>query len=723
MKRNTQDEEIGMGRPTTQALRKAEAGYTFMFCQSCDCMVEIDLKAGTYEQVAFSTEPAVRGAGKGAYDPAFQELLKRRIFPEDRALVESVLSLENLTKALSEGQNGQVCQYRALTAQGKTLFLESRVVYTANEKTREAHILTRETSHKQQRYVCPNGRLYTAPLRNMCDVRYRIVLEQTGTIVFEWMKETNFQYIAPRMAESFAGNYDGRNLFTVWLEDDVICEEDLPSFRQFLSRAAKAEYYTDALVRLRGRQGSYIWCKITLTFMPEGNSRRVFGTLSDVNEAMCSRQVLKYRAEYDDLTGIYNERTFYVHARQIIASRYAAKHAIIRMDINRFKFINDLYGIAEGDKFLKYIAATLRTTLSEKDAYGRMNSDIFCFCVSYKNERELIALVDALTERIAQYSFGHAVFPSFGICTVDDPSVPVNILCDWANLAVKTIKGNLIKKWAFYDDRLRAKHLYERKIEHEMEKALRSGQFVIYLQPKHDIGSGDIIGAEALVRWKHPEDGIRAPSQFIPLFEKNGFVVRLDEYVWESTCKLLRKWLDAGCTPIPISMNISRIHIYNPGFEQKIIQLIEKYDLPSQWIELELTESTFIENSAELYKKMSALQENGFKFSMDDFGAGYSSLNMLKNTPINTIKLDREFLSETAVTKRGQTVIQHMISMARELKLQVIAEGVETALQAEFLARAGCVVAQGFYFSRPMPVSQFERWHFKREIEERECGQ
>ncbi|MEG0377311.1 MAG: GGDEF domain-containing phosphodiesterase, partial [Eubacterium sp.] len=413
-----------------------------------------------------------------------------------------------------------------------------------------------------------------------------------------------------------------------------------------------------------------------------------------------------------ELTGIYNINTFYKCAKNLLDEKPDKKFAIVRMDINRFKFINDLYGMEEGNNLLQYIASVISQNMTEDDAFGRMNSDIFCLCIAYSGKNTLLGRIGKIIEGITRYSDNYQVMPSFGICIVKNRDMPVSILCDWAHLAQKTIKGSLIKKWAFYDNHLRSQQLEERSIENEMEWALASGQFKVYLQPKHNMKTGKIIGAEALVRWDHPEKGIMAPYRFIPLFERNGFIIKLDEFVWETTCLLIKKWIDSGNKPVPVSMNVSRVHIFNPRFNEKLLAMVNKYNLPHHLLEVELTESSFIENSMDLFKSMEKLINEGIFFSMDDFGSGYSSLNMLKNTPVNNIKLDREFLNETVSTTRGRQIVKHTIHMVNDLKINIIAEGVETAEQAEFLAECGCMAAQGYHFSKPMPVESFEKIYF-----------
>ena len=245
-----------------------------------------------------------------------------------------------------------------------------------------------------------------------------------------------------------------------------------------------------------------------------------------------------------------------------------------------------------------------------------------------------------------------------------------------------------------------------------MYTALAEGQFVVYLQPKVEIFSGRIVGAEALARWRHPERGLIPPNRFVPFFERNGFIILLDEYIWEEVCKLLRSWLDKGYRPLPVSINVSRMHFNDNGFCGKLRALTDKYHLPRHLLELELTESAFFENEKILQRTMRSLQEAGFAFSMDDFGTGYSSLNTLRALPFNTVKLDRAFVSDSTDNQRGQIVARNTIVLAKQLGMRIIAEGVETVEQALFLRNMGCDQAQGFYYSRPMDAREFETFSF-----------
>ena len=426
---------------------------------------------------------------------------------------------------------------------------------------------------------------------------------------------------------------------------------------------------------------------------------------------------LRYRAEYDPLTGIYNEETLFAEAERLIQSNEDKNYAIIRMDINHFKIINDLFSWSEGDKLLQYVAYIIEHNLNEGSICGHLNSDIFLVCMEYTTKREIMNFINKIKEGLVDYYLPFNLVASFGVYIVEEREARLSSMCDWANLALKTIKGSSLVNYAFYDNQLRNKMIQDKQVESEMEHALSNGEFYIVLQPKCDIVTGKVIGAEALVRWNHPEKGIIPPNSFIPVFEKNGFIVKLDAFVWEETCKIIKKWQDAGVECVPISVNVSRMHIFDVGFDKKLKGLVEKYQIPTSLLELELTESAFLENVSRLYDVMNSLREDGFVLSMDDFGSGYSSLNMLKNVPLDVVKLDREFLNETTTTEKGKTIVESTISMVQRLKMKVVAEGVETKEHANFLLEAGCHIAQGYYYSKPISVDTFEEFAFGKKIE------
>lgn len=440
------------------------------------------------------------------------------------------------------------------------------------------------------------------------------------------------------------------------------------------------------------------------------NGRKKDTCMAENMEAFLDK--LMYQLDYDELTDIYNIDKFYREVSSLLTENPDKKYAIVRLDFDRFEITNDLFGTQEGDKILRYVGTIFKKIKREDFRYARVISDVFALCVSYKEDSELLELVREIEQGIREYPIECRLAPYFGIYRITDRNIPVSIMVDYSKLACRSIKGNVINNYAFYEDKLREQIIREVEIERDMEIALEEGQFKLFLQPKYDIATGRITGAEALCRWIHPKKGLLSPDKFIPLFERNGFIIKLDRFMWEEVCKAIRNWIDKGLDVVPVSINISRIHAYNSTFEGDIISLVEKYQIPPNYLELELTESAYLTETETIFRSMGRLKEKGLLFSVDDFGTGYSSLNMLKNIPVDIVKLDREFLSESTNDRKGHIIIKNMISLVNELDLKVIAEGVENLEQEEFLLQMGCNTAQGYYFSRPLSLADFEKKTF-----------
>ena len=697
--------------------RRISEQYDHALRNIYDELYELNITQDSYRIVYHVKGKYVTPPEQGRLSECIDLVSRNMLFPEDRTRFLEFFNLDALRQNFAAGREYLIGEFRKLWHDQEYHWASITMFPVAQPDGGDEIYLAfiMDIGDKKQAEEVAQQNILLERQR-LDDERYRTIVEQTDTLVFEWNLETDTRYISPEIVARFAGNYDHRDLMHVWREDLVIHPDDLPLLTAFL-KDSRIQRYTEMTARFRKRDGVYIWCKAALTCLHDdkGNPKRYIGTLNDVDSATRSVLALKYRAEFDLLTDLYNMHTFYSQAAQAVHAYPERRYSIVRMDIDRFKVINDLYGLKEGDKLLIAIADLLREKMAgTHSVYGRLGGDVFCLCVDYSRER-ILALIKELTDRLADYPLPYKVVPSFGICEVDNIDTPINVLCDWANLALKTLKGNYLNSYAFYDGKLRERILEEKKIENQMHDALLQGQFVLYLQPKVHIPTSRIIGSEGLVRWIHPTEGLMPPDRFIPLFEKNGFIIRLDEYIWEQACITLRRWIDHGLTPTPISVNMSRMHIHDPRLREKLLDLMRRYELPPHLLELELTESAFLENESGLFESMKALQAFGFQFSMDDFGSGYSSLNMLKSMPVDFIKIDRGFLNEVVTTERGKTVIRFSISLAREMSIKVIAEGVETEEQAAFLLQAGCAYAQGYFYSRPLPIPQFEALAFGTE--------
>ncbi|MBQ4103118.1 MAG: EAL domain-containing protein [Clostridia bacterium] len=421
---------------------------------------------------------------------------------------------------------------------------------------------------------------------------------------------------------------------------------------------------------------------------------------------------LKYIAEYDVLTGIFNKDKFLKKTRIMLDNNPDKKFAFIRFDIDRFQLVNSFYGSSEGDRIIKYLAMGLENLANQRQnlTYGRIEAEVFALCGEYETEEEVFKLIEDHIEIIKSYNRNFDLVPNFGVYFVDDLTLSPGVMLDRATLAAKECKGNYIDTVGVFKPEMSIRLEKEQEIVNEMVQALQEEQFIVYLQPKYSLETNAPAGAEALVRWMHPKKGMISPGLFIPVFEKNGFIERLDHYVWEVICKYLRKWLDEGIKPHPISVNISRVDLYNPQIVEFIIGLVDKYSIPHELFQLELTETAYMDNPHIMKQVVSGLKENGFTVMMDDFGSGYSSLSVLKEIEVDVLKIDMRFFDSTGTNDgRSENIIASVVRMAKWLGMPAVAEGVEKAEQVNFLGSVGCEYVQGFYFARPMPIDEYEK--------------
>ncbi len=424
---------------------------------------------------------------------------------------------------------------------------------------------------------------------------------------------------------------------------------------------------------------------------------------------------LSYMAEYDDLTGIYNKSAFFTDVQKKIQDNPERRFIFLRFDIDRFSLINAFFGEKQGDDLLVFISSLFPTLLEDAEIYtfGRIEADVFAAFFSVDSdssviERQLEDKINQIRGILASYNNHFDIVPSMGLYSVIDPAMSPSDMYDRATIAAKTAKGSYVQVAAWYTEEMHRELEKEQLITNEMKKALNEGQFIMYLQPKKDLKSNRIVGAEALVRWKHPTNGMVSPGEFIPIFEHNGFISQLDYYMWESACRLLADWVKRGINDMPISVNVSRVNLYNPKIVDLIYNLTVKYGIEPKLLQLELTESSFVDSSEMMNETMQRLQEKGFIVLMDDFGSGYSSLNTLKDLNVDVLKIDMKFLNEARIPGRGESIIASVIRMAKLLGIPVIAEGAENREQVEFLRSIGCEYVQGYFVSHPIPVPEFE---------------
>lgn len=408
---------------------------------------------------------------------------------------------------------------------------------------------------------------------------------------------------------------------------------------------------------------------------------------------------------YDRLTGLFSREYFYQKVQERLNEGTGTSYAIVCSNVENFKVYNDIFGIRAGDEVLRRIADLFREMMGENGICARYGTDRFLCLMRQEGLPEWMR-VHSSAEKLPGLS---NIELKWGVYKISNRAVPVEKMCDRAFLVADSIKGRYNQRIGIYDDVLRDKLLREQAITESMETALAEGQFSVYLQPKYWLQNDTMAGAEALARWIHPELGFMNPGEFIPLFEKNGFITKLDRYVWEQTCKKLQQWRQEGYPDIAVSVNVSRADVYQEDLPATMSSLVAQYGIEPRQLHLELTESAYTENPNQIIAVVDELRNRGFVIEMDDFGSGYSSLNMLNQVHFDILKLDMKFI-QTETAKPGEmSIMRFVVNLAKWLNLSTVAEGVETKAQLERLRDVGCDYAQGYYFSRPLPVQEFEK--------------
>lgn len=409
------------------------------------------------------------------------------------------------------------------------------------------------------------------------------------------------------------------------------------------------------------------------------------------------------------LTGLPNLRYFFYLCGEMIKENPDKKFGVIVMDISQFKAVNEFCGRKEGDRMLKFIGMCFKDWEKERPlTYAcHLRADNYALCTSYEDEEELANIVKDIKGKIDTFPFAYKVLPSFGIAASTESRPSVSYMKDCATMAMNSIKGKYFATYAFFDATMRKQLLWEKQVENDIVAAMENNEIVPYIQPKVDMTTGRIVGGEALVRWISPEKGMISPGAFIPVLEKNGFIINVDEYIWKQIFEYQGQLKKSGRTLVPISVNVSRVHAYDKNLCDTLCNLRQQYEVPEDYTILELTESAFLADEDRMFRRMSVLREQGFKISMDDFGTGYSTMNMLKTQPMDEIKMDREFILDLENDK-SRIILEYTINMLLALNAKIVIEGVETEEQKEFLLKCGCRIAQGFLFYRPMPIKEFD---------------
>lgn len=464
------------------------------------------------------------------------------------------------------------------------------------------------------------------------------------------------------------------------------------------------------------RTGEYCWALQTVVPLIQGtdDDQIIMCFIQDIHAQKLKELKLAEGRQQpenllDSLTGLYRRNVFFKKAEQFLQENPVGEYCLMAVDIEHFKLYNEWYGQEAGDRFLISIADYLRTAQEMYGAIaGYMGADDFVILCP-----DDPVLLETLQEEIRgdeqRYGGNAGFLPAYGLYAIDDRQMPVSTMYDRASIALASVKGNYDRRYSWYDSRMMKEMEESHKLLSEVQRALANEEFTYYLQPQCNLSTGKIVGLETLVRWNHPQRGIISPGEFIPMLEQNGLIASLDLYIWEKVCIRLRKWIDQGYRPIPVSVNVSRVDICTLDILGCFTHLVEKYELPMGLIEIEVTESAYVEEYETFRTVVEKLRNAGFLVLMDDFGSGYSSLNMLKDVNVDVLKIDMGFLNmDEKSSEKGMGILETITSMARFMELRMIAEGVETKEQVDFLLDIGCLYGQGHYLYRPMSAEACE---------------
>ncbi len=435
-----------------------------------------------------------------------------------------------------------------------------------------------------------------------------------------------------------------------------------------------------------------------------------FLNLVDNTEKHLALEQERYLATHDTLTGLYNKSHFAVKSAEILKSHPDEEWLLLSSNIKDFKLINDLFGMEKGNAVLKMEAGLLKERCHDGIVYGRIGGDKFAICMPKARFQEEY-FTDAI-QTMGQV-FNNDLYHLhiyIGVYEITDINEDISIMCDKANLAIKTLNENYARSIAYYNDTILNNTILEKQLVGDFDQALKEKQFCMYLQPQMT-SEGKMLGAEALVRWQHPKRGLIFPGDFIEVFEKTGLIYRLDRFIWELAVQKLARWQQEGHSDLYISVNISTKDFYYMNVYETITALVEKYRIIPSTLKLEITETAIMTGTAGELDMIEQFREYGFQVEIDDFGSGYSSFNTLKDMDVDVLKIDMGFLrtSKPENLEKSMSILNMIISLSKTLGLSVVTEGVETKEQVVKLSQMGCGIYQGYYFSKPIPVEEFEK--------------
>ena len=639
----------------------------------------------------------------GTYEPVVDTYIKQNVFIEDQSRLRRAMEFDNVCERLQKVpqfvvhyrvlRNGEIHYYYVKMARiGEADSFDTLVVAIANEDTdvhrneMNAFLKPGGTAGRRKLLIVEDNELNREILTELLQDDFDILTAENGEIGLKVLAE-HYRDISVVLLDVCMPVCDGFE-FLERIQGDVI----LSSVPVIVTIGSN---------RLEDEERSLELGAVDFVTKPY-NAKIVRERINGVIKLRESAAILSV-VEFDDLTGLYTKQAFFHHVKTLIRYRNDQNFTFIVADVKNFKWINSVYGEKTGDNVLVYIGKSLLKYF-RKGLVCRYGGDQFA-CVIYGQEVPDSHTLEEMSREIAALAPIQNLVINYGVYQGVDKSQSMTIICDRAFLALKSIKDNYEGRIAYYDDEMIQKHLRERMLENDFETAVRNREFVVYLQPKYNTRTEQIVGAEALVRWKRPDGSIISPGEFIPLYEKNGQIVKLDEYIFRLVCSIQRDRMKNGQVLFPVSVNLSRASLYYDGMIERYAKIIEEMGIPFGCVPIELTEtaSLYNEQIKELTEK---LVETRFQLHMDDFGSGYSSMTSLNMLPFNVLKLDKSLI-DFIDQERGHQVIRHTIALAHGLGMEVLAEGVEEKEQVDILKGMDCDEIQGFYYSRPLPYEEF----------------
>lgn len=677
-------------------------------------LYELNITTDTYTELFAQKERFTFLQGKGKLAEYLSGEVYLRISAEDIDAYLDFFNIDKLHERLMADGSSLSMECRMLTVQGTYEWVQLMLMGLPGYRQEEIYLVfVKDTQayHRAQAIAQENTSLRQ---QRENDEKYRMIVEHTGTIVLEYAHGRMSMALGAQQF-SFWNNLSNVGQTAFFTPKDVY-ETDWP-----LLETLKKEFCDgtrkDAGVKLRLKKanGTYVWCKVVITLHKEEmGGVRCICTVNDVDEAVRAQQKLAYREQYDPLTGYTNYTTFQREAQRLLDERGETKYALWYSDICNFKYVNDLYGYDFGDSVLKHWANAIAAEIGEGETFCRISADTFAVLRKYENKDLVRARYDKVMRALNAYpelqNKRLQINVISGVYLIEGPEDVLSIseMLNRANVAEKSIKYSSMQHVAFYSEEMRNKFSQEQDLQADSIRALARGEFKVYLQGQVDIQNGFIIsGAEALVRWQHPERRLVSPGDFIPLFERNGSIAELDLYVFQEVCRFISVRRKAGLELFKISVNVSRITILQPNFVEKYTAIKEEFHVPDNVLELECTESVVVENMKVISTVLGQLHRAGFLLAMDDFGAGYSSLNVLKDLDVDVLKLDKSFFSGGLAESRERIIVASVIAMANALRMKVVAEGVESMDQVMLLRTGNSDVVQGYVFTKPVPMESF----------------